>query len=317
MNGCAPMGGGILTGPGECNIPRNCISIKLNNNNCYTDLNKIKHYEYIAVNNNPSDIVAVTFLKEYFVEAEWLPFPKGYPKLRQIGAKGGTSVLGCSYELVDGKGYEVRYRIDEVCPSSDENCSFKLPENKDIPDFKCYVDLACDYCIEFDYNTLPQADQKKAILEFYRNILNYKGSSYFFKNDFSSIFLGNVGKDTCGNHKSKLTNSKKFESNGTLTCQRGFFVNPSVKLKGTNNSYSKIWLDVPNKVTGNIDTYPQSAVLKLNREMGESINVMVELDSNAGKRNDVISEITFYKKEKKIVFEGDFICIKIKNIPND
>ncbi|AYN02028.1 hypothetical protein [Chryseobacterium sp. 3008163] len=317
LQGCGSSGTGILKGPPKCSIPRNCIKIDLNQTICKT-INGVNHFQWVAKNENPNDVVSVTFIKKYFVES-WIPYPidANYPgyELRQIGI-GGSTILGCSFDTVDGVYREISYEIQKVCPGT-ETCNFSLPTNADISLLDCKPSEKCDYCLEIDYKSLTDNTQKKSITEFYLSMLNKLGTNYNFKNDLSMAFFASLPNNTCGKRISVLKNDNTYVSEGANNCINGFSVNPSIFLKGTKETFSKMWVNIPNKITGKLLNNNPNTKLLLNRENGQSINVTVELDANKQIRSDYISQIIAYKNEKILFITGDFICIKIINLPVD
>lgn len=285
-----------------------CVSIiQSNHKDCGND------YKIVAQNNSGKKTVSVIIFKEYNDEGGWYQIGNG--EILRLGTN-SQKFLGCSKQYINGKNREVRYRKGNACFDDDENCNQILPKNEDLPYVNCSPYFNCSSsCIEYDYDIISNPRQQNALSELYKSLLYRSNNIYNFQNDIVDSFTDSLNIN-CKNRTSSL-NYSYFESTGNNPCEIKPLLTPSVVLYGTNDTYSKMWVNFPNVIQGkvNLNTSKNESTLFLNKEDGLSIDISVELEKNKTIRKDVIDRITAFKNERMLTISGHFICIKIKNMP--
>ncbi len=319
---CQPIGDGILGGgPSGCVDAVGCIYVETDNVNCYTDPSGGGHNYLVGHNTNTYDVYA-TFKKEWLEKTErgsvWHPVlpVDSYSHLRTI-QKSDYTRLGCSSEIIDGVRRDVRWLIEEACKLGDSNCLFTRPANADVPPMSCDPSKTCKSCMEIAYKDLGSSAVQSAVAELYVNLMRKHTKQYNFKTDLSGVFALSSYTAACKARISKINLSKPlniFSSDGATDCTVAMGIAPAIQFGNSNETYSKLSLDLPPSVAGKITLGTNMSTLELDRDHGKSLRMKVLLDPSGTLRQDYVGKIEAYRQGKTIIVTGDFICVKITNI---
>jgi hypothetical protein len=171
----------------------------------------------------------------------------------------------------------------------------------------------CLNCNIYDYGAIDLS-LKQTIKEYYFTLLDDSKKNYSFVSDLSKFSYA-----VCMERKSELITKplgKTLFSSVGPSCTATFNF-PSKVPFSSGSTFDKGYLIFSPTIKGEVKRTKNTATIELEYQFENSIYAQIYIEPSLKFQNDIIKKIYIDKVSKSILFEGDYLCFTINNLPPD
>jgi len=164
-------------------------------------------------------------------------------------------------------------------------------------------------CVSISRMQFPLPTQRQAIEDLYKDLLSSASITKRYNSDILKAFFPTL---TTGDRQTIIA-SNQFQSTGPSRHIQPLLPSP-VAFPGSTETYTKLWIDYPSVISGDISRTPNQIDVSFATSRPEFITVQVELEPSKTIRTDVIKHLYALPNQHSLVISGDFICFKVTGL---